>query len=266
MDVKNLNYFRYLRQALEYEIDRQADVLDGGGRVVQETRLWDQAAGRTVSMRGKEEAHDYRYFPEPDLPPVEVSDTRLAEARAALPELPAARRARYVDALGLSAYDATELTRSRDTGDWFEAVVAAGAPAKPAANWMMGEVARALNDAGRRLSDSPIAPQALAELIALVERRTISATTAKHVFEVMWASGRRAAAIVDEEGLAQISDEGALETAVDQAIAAHAGPVGQYRAGQAKVLGFLVGQVMRATGGKASPSVVTELLKRRLDA
>jgi aspartyl-tRNA(Asn)/glutamyl-tRNA(Gln) amidotransferase subunit B len=266
VEVKNLNSFRHLRQALEYEIERQADVIDGGGRIVQETRLWDQAGGRTISMRDKEEAHDYRYFPEPDLPPVEVSDTRLAAARDALPELPAARRARYAQAFGLSAYDAAELTRTRQAGEWFEAVVAAGAPPKPAANWMMGEVARALNDAGLELPDSPLTPPALAELIDLVERRTISSTTAKHVFEVMWSSGRAAAAIVAEEGLAQISDEGALDAAVAEVVAAHAGPVAQYRAGQAKVLGFLVGQVMRATGGKASPAVVTDLLKRRLDA
>jgi aspartyl-tRNA(Asn)/glutamyl-tRNA(Gln) amidotransferase subunit B len=216
-------------------------------------------------MRSKEEAHDYRYFPEPDLPPVEVSAARLADARDLLPELPAARRTRYMQTLGLSSYDATGLTRSRGIGDWFEAVVAAGAPAKPAANWMMGELARAVNDAGQRLADSPIAPAALAELIALIERGTISSTTAKQVFERMWTSGRGAAAIVDEEGLAQISDASALSAAVDQVIAAQAGPVAQYRAGQVKVLGFLVGQVMRATGGKASPGVVNALLKQRLD-
>jgi aspartyl-tRNA(Asn)/glutamyl-tRNA(Gln) amidotransferase subunit B len=266
VEVKNLNSFRYLKQALDHEIDRQGDELARGRAIAQETRLWDQAAGRTVSMRGKEEAHDYRYFPEPDLPPVEVSAARLAAARAALPELPATRRARYMEALGLSGYDAAELTRTRETGEWFEAVVAAGAPAKPAANWMMGEVARALNDAGRSLAGCPITPPALAELIDLVERRTISSTTAKHVFEVMWTSGRQATAIVEAEGLAQISDEGALETAVDQVLAAHAAPVAQYRAGQTKVLGFLVGQVMRASGGRASPAVVTDLLKRRLDA
>ena len=265
VEVKNLNSFRYLKQALDHEIDRQIDVVDGGGVIVQETRLWDQAASRTLSMRGKEEAHDYRYFPEPDLPPVDVSEARLAEARASLPELPAMRRARYRDALGLSPYDATELTRTRQTGEWFEAVLAAGAPAKPAANWMMGDVARAVNDAGLALADSPISPPALAGLIDLVERGTISSTTARHVFDVMWTSGRSAADIVEAEGLAQIRDEGALETAVEQVIAAHTGPVAQYRAGQTKVLGFLVGQVMRATGGKASPGVVTDLLKRRLD-
>jgi aspartyl-tRNA(Asn)/glutamyl-tRNA(Gln) amidotransferase subunit B len=265
VEVKNLNSFKYLRQALEYEIARQIEVVDGGGAVVQETRLWDQAASRTISMRSKEEAHDYRYFPEPDLPPVEVRDARLADARAALPELPAARRARYATALGLSPYDSTELTRTRDTGDWFEQVVAAGAPAKAAANWMMGEIARALNDGGLALAESPVSPDRMAGLIGLIEAGTISSTTAKQVFERMWTSGRSAAEIVDAEGLAQISDVSALEAAVDEVIATHTGPVAQYRSGQTKVLGFLVGQVMRATGGKASPGVVNDLLRRRLD-
>jgi aspartyl-tRNA(Asn)/glutamyl-tRNA(Gln) amidotransferase subunit B len=265
VEVKNLNSFKYLRQALEYEIARQIEVVDGGGAVVQETRLWDQAASRTISMRSKEEAHDYRYFPEPDLPPVEVGDARLADARAALPELPAARRARYATALGLSPYDSTELTRTRDTGDWFEQVVAAGAPAKAAANWMMGEIARALNDGGLALAESPVSPDRMAGLIGLIEAGTISSTTAKQVFERMWTSGRSAAEIVDAEGLAQISDVSALEAAVDEVIATHTGPVAQYRSGQTKVLGFLVGQVMRATGGKASPGVVNDLLRRRLD-
>jgi aspartyl-tRNA(Asn)/glutamyl-tRNA(Gln) amidotransferase subunit B len=265
VEVKNLNSFKYLRQALEYEIARQIEVVDGGGAVVQETRLWDQAASRTISMRSKEEAHDYRYFPEPDLPPVEVRDARLADARAALPELPAARRARYATALGLSPYDSTELTRTRDTGDWFEQVVAAGAPAKAAANWMMGEMARALNDGGLALAESPVSPDRMAGLIGLIEAGTISSTTAKQVFERMWTSGRSAAEIVDAEGLAQISDASALEAAVDEVIATYTGPVAQYRSGQTKVLGFLVGQVMRATGGKASPGVVNDLLRRRLD-
>jgi aspartyl-tRNA(Asn)/glutamyl-tRNA(Gln) amidotransferase subunit B len=266
VEVKNLNSFKYLRQALEYEIDRQVDLVERGKAVLQETRLWDQVAARTISMRSKEEAHDYRYFPEPDLPPVDVDEARLSDARASLPELPAARRARYESALGLSPYDATELTRARETGDWFEAVLAAGAPAKAAANWMMGAMARALNDANLTLAASPMAPDALAELIRLVEQGTISSTTAKHVFERMWATGHSASEIVAAEGLAQISDASALESAVDEVIAKHPGPVGQYRSGQTKVLGFLVGQVMRATAGKASPGVVNDILRKRLDA
>jgi aspartyl-tRNA(Asn)/glutamyl-tRNA(Gln) amidotransferase subunit B len=217
-------------------------------------------------MRSKEEAHDYRYFPEPDLPPVEIDAARIDAARDALPELPMARRARLMADHGLSAYDATELTRARETGDWFAAAVAAGAPAKAAANWLMGEIARALNDAGLPLSACPIAPQALAGLIDLVERRVINSSTAKTVFEAMWATGRPAAAIVEAEGLAQINDESALAAAVEAVLAAQPDTVAQYKRGQTKVLGFLVGQVMKATGGKASPALVNELLKRALDA
>jgi aspartyl-tRNA(Asn)/glutamyl-tRNA(Gln) amidotransferase subunit B len=264
-EVKNLNSFRYLRQALDYEIDRQIDLVDSGRRVMQETRLWDQATSRTITMRSKEEAHDYRYFPEPDLPPVDVDAARVEQARQSLPELPAARRDRLVAEFGLSSYDATELTRSREMGDWFAAVVAAGAPAKAAANWLMGEMARGLNDAGLALADSPVSPVGLAGLIDLVERRVINSSTAKEVFEKMWTRGVSATAIVEADGLAQISDEGALAAAVDQVLAAHPEPARQYRAGQTKVLGFLVGQVMKATGGKASPALVNELMRRALD-
>ena len=265
-EVKNLNSFRYLRQALEYEIQRQADLVASGGRVAQETRLWDQASGRTVAMRSKEEAHDYRYFPEPDLPPVEVDPQRLERARLALPELPEARRARLTSQHGLSAYDAAELTRARATADWFAAVVDAGAPPKTAANWILGELARRVNDAGLTLSDSPIAPADLAGLLALIERRVISSTTAKGVLDRMWQSGAPAAAIVEADGLAQISDESALAAAVEAVLAQQPETAAQYRRGQTKVLGFLVGQVMKATGGKASPAVVNDLLRRALDA
>ena len=264
-EIKNLNSFRYLRQALEYEIERQIDLLDSGRRVVQETRLWDQATSRTISMRSKEEAHDYRYFPEPDLPPVDVDQARIDRARQALPELPAARRERLMAVHGLSAYDATELTRSREVGDWFAAVVDAGAPAKAAANWLMGEMARALNDADLTLTDSPISAPGLAGLIDLAERGVINSSTAKEVFEKMWTSRASAAAIVEADGLSQINDEAALSAAVDQVLAAHPEPTRQYRAGQTKVLGFLVGQVMKATGGKASPAIVNALLRRALE-
>ena len=265
VEVKNLNSFRYLRQALEYEIERQIDLVDSGQRVEQDTRLWDQATSRTITMRSKEDAHDYRYFPEPDLAPVDVDAARVERARQALPELAAARRDRLMAEFGLSAYDATELTRSRETGDWFAAVVAAGAPAKAAANWLMGEMARTLNDSGLSLADSPISAAGLAGLIDLVERRVSNSSTAKEVFEKMWTSGATATAIVDAGGLAQISDEGALAAAVDQVLAAHPEPARQYRAGQTKVLGFLVGQVMKATGGKASPAVVNALMRRALE-
>ena len=266
VEVKNLNSFRYLRQALEYEIERQTALLESGRAVEQETRLWDQAASRTVSMRGKEEAHDYRYFPEPDLPPVAVDPARLEALRSDLPELPAARRARFATAMGLSEYDATELTRAREVADYFEQVIGAGAPPKSAANWVLGELTRLLNERRLSVERSPVAPRALAGLLALIERGTISSSTAKEVFERMSRSGRSAGEIVEAEGLAQIRDTDALEAAVRQVLSEHPGPAAQYRAGQTRILGFLVGQVMKATGGKASPPIVNQLLRRTLDA
>ncbi len=264
-EVKNLNSFRYLRHALEYEIDRQIDVINHGGRVEQETRLWDQPTSRTLAMRSKEEAHDYRYFPEPDLPPIEMVEARVAQIAGDLPELPAVRRARFIADHRLPAYDAIELTRERAVADYFEAVVAAGAPPKAASNWVMGEMARKLNDTRTGIDAAPVTTGALAGLIALVEGATISTTTAKEVFEKMWASGRAAREIVDADGLAQISDESAIAAAVDGVIASHAETAAQYRAGQTKVLGFLVGQVMKATGGKASPRLANELVRRALE-
>ena len=265
-EVKNLNSFRYVRQALEYEIERQIGLVESGQRVVQETRLWDQGTSRTVGMRSKEEAHDYRYFPEPDLPPVHVSDARLEAIRVALPELAGARRARLMSAYGLPEYDAVELTRSRGVAEFFEQAVAAGAAAKPASNWLMGELARKSNDAGLAVEDGPVTPVALAELLALIDRGTISTSVAKTVFERMWTTRESAAAIVDAGGLAQISDESAIASAVEQVLAQQATVVAQYRSGQTKVLGFLVGQVMKATGGKASPGKVNELVRRALDS
>ena len=264
-EVKNLNSFRYLRHALEYEIDRQIDIVANGGRVEQETRLWDQASSRTVAMRSKEEAHDYRYFPEPDLPPVEMAAARVAESAADLPELPSARRARFMSAHKLPAYDATELTRDRNVADYFESVVASGVAAKTVSNWVMGEMSRKLNDTRTAITSSPVGAPALAGLISLVDGGTISTTTAKDVFEKMWASGRSAREIVDADRLAQISDESAIAVAVDGVIASHADTVAQYRAGQTKVLGFLVGQVMKATGGKASPKLANDLVRRALE-
>src|SRR3954447_16805923 len=204
---ENLNSFRFLQKALEHEIARQIDVIADGGRVVQETRLWDAAAGRTVSMRSKEEAHDYRYFPEPDLPPVVLGAGRIERIRAAMPELPDARRRRFVDALGLPEYDAGQLTQSPSVADYFEAVVAAGAPAKAASNWIMGELARALKEHGADIAASPLDAPRLAGLIGLVEQGTISGSMAKGVFEKMFSSTRSADAIVAAEGLAQIDDE-----------------------------------------------------------
>lgn len=265
-EVKNLNSFRFLQKALEHEIARQIELVAGGGRVVQETRLWDAAAGRTVSMRSKEEAHDYRYFPEPDLPALDVDRARIDGIRAAMPELPDARRRRFVDAFGLPEYDAGQLTQARASADYFEAAVAAGAPAKTASNWIMGELARALKARGADIASSPIPADRLAGLIALVEKGTISGSMAKGVFEKMFASHETADAIVAAEGLAQIDDESQIVALVAEVLAANAGPVADYRGGKASAFGFLVGKVMKAAGGKANPKRVNELLKRALEA
>jgi aspartyl-tRNA(Asn)/glutamyl-tRNA(Gln) amidotransferase subunit B len=265
-EIKNLNSFRFLQKALEYEIDRQIGVLTDGGRVVQETRLWDAAAGATASMRSKEEAHDYRYFPEPDLPVLHVDAARLDGIRASMPELPAARRARFVAAHALPEYDAAQLTESRAIADYFEAVVRAGAPAKSASNWIMGELARVMKDRPADVAVPPLTAAALAGLIALVENGRISGSIAKQVFETMIATGRSADDIVQAEGLAQIDDEAMLATLIDGVLAAHPGPVAQYREGKTATLGFLVGQVMKASGGKAHPKRVNELLRRALEA
>jgi aspartyl-tRNA(Asn)/glutamyl-tRNA(Gln) amidotransferase subunit B len=264
-EVKNLNSFRFLQKALEYEIARQTDVLSDGGRVVQETRLWDAAAGRTVSMRSKEEAHDYRYFPEPDLPPVVVDVERIERIRAAMPELPDARRRRFVDALGLSEYDAAQLTQSPRVADFFEDTVRAGAPAKAASNWIMGELARLLNEHGADITGSPVDASRLAGLIALVEKGTISGSMAKGVLEKMYGSALTADAIVSAEGLAQIDDEAEIVALIADVLAANAGPVADYRGGKTSAFGFLVGKVMKAAAGKANPKRVNDLLKRALD-
>ena len=266
-EVKNVNSFRYLQKALEYEIDRQIRVLAEGGRVVQETRLWDSDTGRTESMRSKEEAHDYRYFPEPDLAPLCIDRAWVDRVAAALPELPEARKARLMAAHGLGEYDADLLVRRiPGAADYFEAAVAAGAPPKAASNWLQGEVRRMLKDRGADdMTAVPFAAPALAELIALAERGTISSSTAKHVLETMWTTGRAAAEIVEAGGLAQVGDEAALLALIDEAVEANADAVAQYRAGRTGTFGFLVGQVMKASRGKADPKAVSRLLKHRLD-
>jgi len=263
-EVKNLNSFRYLEKALEYEIDRQIDLLEGGGRVVQETRLWDSAAGRTLSMRSKEEAHDYRYFPEPDLPPLVVTEARVAAVRATMPELPEARRQRFVAAYGLPAYDAGVLTSSAGLAGYFEQVAAASGNAKAASNWVMGELLRTMKERATAIEQVPLTPAALAGLITLVEKGTISSSIAKEVFAKMYDTGRSADEIVAAEGLAQNSDEGALLAIVRDVIAANTATVDEYRAGKTKGFGFLVGQIMKGSGGKANPKLANELLKREL--
>jgi aspartyl-tRNA(Asn)/glutamyl-tRNA(Gln) amidotransferase subunit B len=264
-EVKNLNSFRFLQRALEYEIDRQVDVLREGGRVVQETRLWDANAGRTESMRSKEEAHDYRYFPEPDLPPADVDEERIEVIHASMPELPEARRTRLVAEYGLPEYDVLQLTQSRALADFFEATVAAGAAAKAASNWIMGEVARKLKTLGIGIEQAPITAARLADLLTLVDRGTISGSIAKDVFERMTASGRSAAEIVAADGLSQIDDESQLVALVDDVIERNGDAVAQYRGGRTATFGFLVGQVMKAASGKANPRRVNDLLKKALD-
>ncbi len=263
-EVKNVNSFRYLQKALEYEIDRQVDLLRGGGTVKQETRLWDSTTGRTFSMRSKEEAHDYRYFPEPDLLPLVVTAARVDDVRGTMPELPEARRARFVAAYGIPEYDAGVLTQSAALADYFERTAAAASNAKAASNWIMGELSRVMNERGISVSEAPISPQALAGLIRLIDKGTISSAIAKDVFAKMLESGRSADEIVQAEGLAQIGDESAIVSAIRDVLARNADAAAQYRAGKQQTFGFLVGQVMKATKGKANPKLANELLKREL--
>jgi aspartyl-tRNA(Asn)/glutamyl-tRNA(Gln) amidotransferase subunit B len=264
-EVKNLNSFRHVQKALEYEIQRQSGLVASGGRVEQETRLWDAAAGRTVSMRSKEEAHDYRYFPEPDLPPLEVDSAWVDEIRRSLAELPDARRRRFVAQYALPEYDAGVLTQSPALADFFEATAALVESPKSASNWVMGELTRKLNELGIAAEALPLTPAALAGLIRLVDSGTISGPIAKDVFEKMYASGRAADEIVESEGLARIDDAGALAVHVDDVIKANAKAVTQYREGKRQTFGFLVGQVIKATGGKANPALVKDLLEKALD-
>jgi aspartyl-tRNA(Asn)/glutamyl-tRNA(Gln) amidotransferase subunit B len=266
VEVKNLNSFRFLEKALDFEIERQADVLGEGGRVVQETRLWDASAGRTVGMRSKEGAHDYRYFPEPDLPPLVIGSARVSEIQRLMPELPDARRLRFIEEYALPEYDATQLTQSRPSSEYFEAAVHAGAPPKLASNWIMGELARKANETGVEFWASPVTPERLAGLTVLIERGTINSSSAKGIFDRMFVSGRSAEEIVQEEGLAQIDDHAAIQSLVDQVVSRHADAVAQYRAGKTAALGFLVGQVMKIARGKANPQRVNEALHRTLDA
>ena len=264
-EVKNLNSFRFLQKALEYEIERQIDTLTEGGRVVQETRLFDAASGHTVSMRSKEEAHDYRYFPDPDLPPLVITPARIADIQAALPELPDARRARFVAEYALPEYDAAQLTQSRAAADYFEAAVNTGAQPKTASNWIMGELARKLKEGNTDLASSPVSPERLAGLLTLIDRGAISGTIAKGVFEKMFDADRSAEEIVAADGLAQIDDGEVITGLARAVIAANPDAVAQLRGGKAATFGFLVGQVMKAAKGKANPVRVNEILRRELE-
>jgi aspartyl-tRNA(Asn)/glutamyl-tRNA(Gln) amidotransferase subunit B len=263
-EIKNVNSFKFVKQAIDYEIERQIELIEDGGRVVQETRLFDPNAGTTRSMRGKEEAHDYRYFPDPDLVPLVIAGDWVDEVRRALPELPEAKRLRYVTELGLTPYDAEVLTAGRELAEYFEGCIALFPQAKSVANWVMGEVTRGLNDAGKGIADCPVAPAQLVELLRLIEAGTISNKIAKTVFDEMWQSGKEPARIIEEKGLVQVSDSGAIEQIIDEIMAANAGQVAEYRGGKEKVFGFFVGQVMRASKGKANPAVVNDLLVKKL--
>lgn len=263
-ELKNLNSFRFVEKAIIYEIERQAEVLESGGTVVQETRLFDSVKGETRSMRGKEEAHDYRYFPEPDLLPIEVTAELVDSVRGQMPELPEAKRARFIEAYGLSGYDAGVLTASRAVADYYEAVVQAQVDPKLAANWVMGELSAALNRDALAIADSPVDAVALAGLLRRIADNTLSQRVAKEVFEAMWAGEGDADAIVEARGLKQITGSDTLAPIVDQVIADNPEQLAQYRAGKEKLLGYFVGQVMKATGGKANPQQVNELLRKKL--
>ncbi len=263
-EIKNINSFRFVEKAIEYEIRRQIRVLEEGGNVVQETRLWDSSRGITESMRSKEEAHDYRYFPEPDLVPIVVDPVWVDGIRASLPELPDAKQARFVKEYGLPAYDAFQLAEERAVAEWFEEVVRHGGRPKAAANWMMGELMRYLNEENKTISECAVQPKQLAELLRLMDDSTISGKIAKTVFEEMYRTGRDASAIVKEKGLVQITDESEIEQAVDDIIAKSPKEVERYKAGDEKLLGFFVGQVMKVTKGKANPRILNELVKKKL--
>ena len=263
-EIKNLNSFRNVHRALTYEISRQEELLDDGEEVVQETRLFDADKGVTRSMRGKEEAHDYRYFPDPDLVPLVLDPAQLAAWRDALPELPADRRKRFAAEYSLPGYDAGVLTADRKLADYFEAVTALGVAPKTAGNWIMSDLLREMNIAGLSMELCPMSPQRLAELIKLVEQNVISLTAAKKVFSATFSSGEAPEEYVREHGLAQISDHSALEEEVDRILAAHPEEVAAFRNGKTKLMGFFVGQVMRATKGKGNPQLVNDILRARL--
>jgi aspartyl-tRNA(Asn)/glutamyl-tRNA(Gln) amidotransferase subunit B len=262
-EIKNVNSIRFVKQAVEYEARRQIDVLEDGGKIDQETRLFDSARGETRPMRSKEEAHDYRYFPDPDLLPLVLEQPWVDGIKAGLPELPDAKKERFIRAYGLSAYDAGVLVAEKETADFYEAV-ATGRDAKLAANWTINELFARLGKAGLEIGASPVSAAALGELVGLIADSTISGRIAKDVLDEMFATGKGASAIVEAKGLKQITDTGAIEAAVDAAIAANPAQVAKYKAGEMKVAGWFVGQVMKATGGKANPQIVNQLLAKKL--
>jgi aspartyl-tRNA(Asn)/glutamyl-tRNA(Gln) amidotransferase subunit B len=264
VELKNLNSVRFMQRAIEYEIERQIGVIEGGGRVTQETRLWDDRAGETRVMRSKEEAHDYRYFPEPDLPPLLVSADFIEGVRASLPELPEERRRRFTEQYGLSYSDASQLTSERALADYYERAAGAAANPRGAANWIRSELLREMETKGIAASESPIPPEELGALVRLIDEGKISGKQGKDVLVEMFATGRSAAAIIEERGLVQVSDTAEIDRIIDEVIAASPAQLAQYRAGKETLLGFFVGQVMKASKGKANPKVVNERLLAKL--
>lgn len=264
VEIKNLNSFRFLASALAFEVERQIELIESGGRVLQETRLYDSDTGKTAPMRSKEEAHDYRYFPEPDLPPLTLHEAWIEKARESLPELPEARRERLVSAYGLPRYDASVLTSSRELADYFETAAAGSGNPKAASNWVMSEVLRKVKETGAELASLPVPPRALAELIKLIDEGAISGTVGKDVFEKMFASGDAPGVIVEREGLTQISDSAAIEALVRGVIDANPDQVAELRAGKDKVIGWMVGQIMKASRGQANPKLARDTLVRVL--
>jgi aspartyl-tRNA(Asn)/glutamyl-tRNA(Gln) amidotransferase subunit B len=264
VELKNINSFKFVKDAIEYEVKRQTNVLSEGGTITQETRLWNLDRGETAVMRSKEEAHDYRYFPDPDLLPLTLDHEWVEAFRGSLPELPAARARRFVDAYGLPEYDAGVLTVTKDVAEYFEATVKLFPQPKTVSNWVMGELTRELNKTGTTVADSPVSSERLAGLLRLVENGTVSLKVARDIFPEMYGSGKAPDQIVQEKGLTQVSDEGALALIIDDVLANNPAQVAQFKQGKQQVLGFLVGQVMKASGGKANPGKANELLKAKL--
>ena len=264
-EIKNLNSFKHVEKALYHEIYRHREIIEDGGKIIQETRLWDPDNNKTNSMRGKEEAHDYRYFPEPDLPPLLIDDEWIARVKASLPELPDAKKSRFEKEYDLPAYDAQLLTTSRELADYFEATAALCSDPKRAGNWIMGSLLGLLNAQGKSIEQSPIAPKDLAELICLIKDDTISGKIAKTVFEEMGDTGKNPRTIVAEKGLVQVTDLSEIEGIIDTVIAENPKQVADYKAGKTKLIGFFVGQIMKLTKGKANPNIVNKVLQEKLE-
>jgi aspartyl-tRNA(Asn)/glutamyl-tRNA(Gln) amidotransferase subunit B len=263
-ELKNMNSFRYVEKALEYEIKRQITLLEGGEKVVQESRLWDEDQEKTISMRGKEEAHDYRYFPDPDLVPLEVSEAWIEDIRGTLPELPAEKRDRFVDQYGIPEYDAGVLTASRALADYYEECIRLSGEAKMVSNWIMGDLLRELKQDDREIEECPVTPKHLASMLKMIKDGVISGKIAKTVFEEMYRSGKGPEKIVQEKGLVQLTDGGEIQRVIQGVLEENPKLAEDYRKGKEQLLGFFVGQVMKATRGKANPKLVNELLRKSL--